>query len=296
MKSDNTLFWLIIGILIIAFITIFGISLYYFNSKRKKRVGSIEKNFCQNPNAFEKFIGKQRSLKEKSEIDRVVSTISVKEKASNNENNIKKKQVQNFTIPTNSPHPLVPQSMTKKVPQLQKVARSVSILSNTVKKENNIKNKNFFVVDEENTSNEKVNPFNFNRKSDEKKTVSEIESDNLLKDTVLFKDIQAEEEKHRKEAKRRGLDEDSYVFQSMKRIQNVPTNVSIKSETILKEDENTQTEKNTSTTTDTSALKQARALLECDILHKDIEAEEEKKKEEARKRGFDTQSTISIIS
>uniref|UniRef100_A0A0N5CHR6 Uncharacterized protein n=1 Tax=Strongyloides papillosus TaxID=174720 RepID=A0A0N5CHR6_STREA len=261
MKNDKTLFWLIIGILIIVFMTAFGISLYYYNSKRKKRVGSVETNFCQNPNAFKKFTGKQRSLEEKNEIDRVVSTISGKEKASNNENSIKKKQVQNFIIPTNSPHPSVPQSMTKKVLQLQNVARSVSILATAVKKENNIKNKIFFVVDEENSSNEKVNPLNLKSKNEEKKTVSEIESDNLLKDTVLFKDIQAEEEEHRKEAKRRGLDEDSYVFQSMKRIQSVPTNTFIKSGTTLKEDENTYIEKNTSTTTDTdtSALKQARA-------------------------------------
>lgn len=77
-----------------------------------------------------------------------------------------------------------------------------------------------------------------NVKNDEKKTVSEIESDNLLKGNALFKDILAEEEEFRQEAKRRGIDEDSYVFQSMNKNSKTLTNDFTKNEKFLKGSEN----------------------------------------------------------
>ncbi|CEF69488.1 Hypothetical protein SRAE_2000413700 [Strongyloides ratti] len=294
MKNDNIFFWCFLGISSIVFVIIFAISFYYHNNRKKKRVGSIEGNFYQNANISQNVIRKQRSLDQKNDSVNEICTISGKQKIM--QQNVMKNQMKNDISPNNFIHPSITRNMPKNTVQLEKMARSFCILTNAIKNDKQPKNNIFVKIDEAASSFDKVNSLKTSNKNDEKKTISEIESDNLLKDNVLFKDIQAEVEEHRKEAKRRGVDEDSYIFQSMNKNQKTQLNDLIKDDKYYIENENKNKDTSTTTTTDTAFLKQARQLLECDILHKDIQTEKGKRREEACRRGLDKKSNTPVIS
>uniref|UniRef100_A0A0N4Z473 Uncharacterized protein n=1 Tax=Parastrongyloides trichosuri TaxID=131310 RepID=A0A0N4Z473_PARTI len=159
------------------------------------------------------------------------------------------------------------------------MAKNVVLLNRSLKNEKSTKK----------NSNENFNN-NIIVADSKKKTGSEIQSDNLLKDVPLFKDTQAEEEKLRTLARKRGVDEDRFVFLSMKKTHKSlsPEQSCCSGTSSIKDIDKQQTTlNNLSSSKTTLAYEQAKELLDCDILHRDVQAEEDKKKEEARKRGLD---------
>lgn len=203
---------------------------------KKKRVGNVERNFYQNVNIFQNVIRKQRSLDQKNGVDKEVCTISGKQKKLQNNNN--QNQEKSHIISNNSSYLSVTPKTQKNIAQFQEMAHSVCELTNSIKNKKKLNDGISIIIDNETFSHANSNPLKVNVKNDEKKTVSEIESDNLLKGNALFKDILAEEEEFRQEAKRRGIDEDSYVFQSMNKNSKTLTNDFTKNEKFLKGSEN----------------------------------------------------------